>query len=389
MQETELTEKLKELGFISKPDLPGDPDFAHFSLKLALTVTSRDAYRELEEKEQKKFNLNFKQRFSKLTAKHWHCQRIDIENSTEDTIKHVKHFIIQKETARIRLPEGRQPIYRKLIALLKETDEALLAEERRMKNNYPLLWGLKERRKSIEQRLHVVLKPIILERDHYRCRACGSAEKLELARTSGGDMAKPEKISTKRTIWVYPDAEKRWAIENLFILCQKCHRYFDSFQSRVWRYNAKPTSTEQWVELIRSGKLKETPPLLRDHYERLRFTFTLGDLRTFFKVLRKAIMFYRKGDLKKSRLFLGHVKKNWRYLSRNTVLTEEVKHKIDSLLHEIYCLGSTAEMEGAEQNIRNDLLAHLEGRIPSEAISGFKETLAKQDLTISELESDL
>jgi hypothetical protein len=202
-------------------------------------------------------------------------------------------------------------------------------------------------------------------------------------------MAKPEKQSKKRTIWVYPDAEKRWAIENLFILCQKCHRYFDSFQSRVWRYNAEPTSIEQWVELIRSGKLKETPPLLREHFERLKLTFTLGGFKTFFKVLRKAIIFYRKGDLKKSRLFLGHVKKNWRYLSRNIVLTEEVKGKIDILLQEIYCLRLTAEMERAEQNIRDDLFAHFEGSIPSEAISRFKETLTKQDLVLSKLENEL
>jgi hypothetical protein len=205
MQKAELSEKLKELGFESKPDLPGDPDFAHFGFKLALIFTSRDAYRELEEKERIKYNLNFRQRFSPLMAKHWHCQRIHIEDSTEDTIEQVKHIIIQKETARIRLPEGPEPIYRKLITLLKETDEALVAEERKMKRNYPLLWGLEERRKSIEQRLHIVLKPVILKRDNYRCRTCGSTEKLELARTSGGDMAKPEKISKKRTIWVYPE----------------------------------------------------------------------------------------------------------------------------------------------------------------------------------------
>jgi hypothetical protein len=386
MPEAELAEKLKELGFEYKPDLPGDPDFAHFGFKLALTITSRDAYRELEEKERIKFNLSFKQRFSALMAKHWHCQRIHTEDSLEETIEGVKHIIIQKETARIRLPEGPAPIYKKLIALLKGTDEALLVEERRMKRNYPLLWGLNDRRKSIEQRLHIVLKPVILKRDNYRCRACGSTEKLELARTSGGDMAKPERLSTKRTIWVYPDAEKRWAIENMFILCQKCHKYFDSFRSRAWRYNAEPISTEQWVELIRSGKLKEMPPLLREHFEKLKLTFTLGSFRTFFKVLRKAIIFYRKGDLKKYRLFLGHVKKNWRYLSRNTVLTEEVKGRIDILLQEIYRLKSVAEMEKAEQNIRENLFVYFQGSIPSEAISKFKETLTKQDIVLSKLE---
>ena len=35
-------------------------------------------------------------------------------------------------------------------------------------------------------------------------------------------MAQPEKLSGKRTLRLYPKAEKRWSEENMFTLCEKC-----------------------------------------------------------------------------------------------------------------------------------------------------------------------
>ena len=389
MPETELSEKLREMGFAPNPCLPGNPDYANFELKIALTIISSDAYQELGDIERKKFNSDFKKRFVSLTAKHWRCGRIHDEDSLEKKLSDAHFFISFFEESRIHLPEGPEPTYKKLVALLKETDDIILSERRKDKMNYARIFGAEKRRKTIEQHLHVVLKPIILERDNYCCRACGSTDKLELARTSGGDMAKPEWLSKKKIVWVYPDAEKRWASENLLILCQRCHKYFDSFRSRLRRYNAKTTTAEEWVDLIRSHQLDKRP-LIRAStfhldFEKQKARSLLMFSRTLLKVLRKAIIFYKKGDAKKSRLFLGHVKKNWRILSKSKLIAEDAWGNLDSLLGQVYTLGSIARMEELERLIRNDLFALLEKISASKDFSTFKEGIAKQDSKLSKL----
>jgi hypothetical protein len=385
MPETELSRKLKELGFVSSPDLPGNPDFAHFGFKLALTFSSRDAYIELELDERVKYNLGFKQRFSDLRFKHWHCRRIYKEDSVEETLDHVNHIIVQQEASKIHMPEGLEPTHRKLITLLNQADETLLIEEKTRKRNHPLIWGLRERRKSIEQRLHVVLKPVILKRDNCRCRACGSTENLELARISGGDMAKPERLSKKRIVWVYPDAEKRWAFENMLILCESCHKRFDSFKSRMWRIGYEAINIDQAIELLQSGKLEETPPILKAQLERFGVLLRLSSFRTFFKVLRKAIIYQKKGDLRKARVYLGHVKREWHFLGTEKFLAKEVIEKVSNMLQDIYRLNSTAEIERTEEEIRDYLFAVIESSIQPRMFLQFKETLSKQDQALSKI----
>ena len=252
MPEQELVERMAELGFEHTPDLPGSPDFAHFGYKIALAITSEDAYRALELNDKVAFNLEFRKRFSTLSAKHWYCWRIHEEDSVDETIDFVNGIIIKREAAKVHLPDGDEPKHKKLISRLKQTDDEILVEERKRRRNRPLLWGLIERRKDIEQRLHVVLKPVILTRDDHKCRVCGSKEDLELARIIGADAAKPERISKKRVIWVYPDAEKRWSEDNLLILCNSCHKAFDSFRSRMARRGLDAMSIEQAVDYIKN-----------------------------------------------------------------------------------------------------------------------------------------
>jgi hypothetical protein len=179
----------------------------------------------------------------------------------DETVKRVNDAMLQKETTKIILPPGPEPTRKKLIELLRQTDEELASEEQKSKRNYPVVWGLIERRRYVETRLHVLIKPSILKRDDNRCLACDSKENLELARLSGGDMARPEKFRKKRTLWRYPDAEKRWAEENMLILCEHCHKQLDSFTARVWRRKLGTISIQQVVELLQSGNLKQMPPI--------------------------------------------------------------------------------------------------------------------------------
>jgi len=310
-----------------------------------------------------------------LRLKRWQCRMIYKEDSVEETLNHIDEIIIQQETAKVHMPKGPEPTHKKLIKLLKQTDEALISEEKRRCRRRSIIWGLKDRRKNIERRLHTLIKPAILERDSNRCRACGSVENLELARLSGRDMAKPEQITRKRTVWHYPDAEKRWAEENMLMLCGDCHKIFDSLNAIFWRRDLGNLSIDQALELLQSGRLKQRPPC----FERYALATRCSGVKTFFKVLRKAIIFHKKDNPKQARLYLGHVKKNWRFISKETFLPKELREKIENSLQEIYRLGSTVEMEKIEQEIRDNIMKPLEQNVPPEVFSKFKDALLKQD----------
>lgn len=57
---------------------------------------------------------------------------------------------------------------------------------------------------------------IILERDNYKCRSCGSKENLEVHHIDGNG----SKIKER--------SKKNNLLENLIILCRKCHRRADT-----------------------------------------------------------------------------------------------------------------------------------------------------------------
>lgn len=383
MSEKELKEKLNELGFVSQPDLSGNPDFANFGAKLALCFSSRENYQGLELDERIKFNLGFRQRFADLRLKHWECRMIYKEDSLQETVDRLNAIMVQRETAKIHTPKGPEPTYEKLIKLLKQTDEELTSEEKRSRRRRYVIWGLEERRKNIERHLHLVLKPVILKRDNQRCRACGSTENLELARLSGGDMAKPERITRKRMVWHYPDAEKRYAEENMLILCEKCHKQLDSFNARFWRIGLGKVSIDEAVELLNNGKLKETAPIIEANIERLALLNKCSFVKSFFKALSKTVIFYKKGNLKKSRLHLGRVKRDWSFFEKEAVLPKELMAKVENLLQKIYFLNTIDEMEKAEKAIREYILEYLEKSLLPEVFSPFKYALLKQDKELS------
>jgi hypothetical protein len=113
---------------------------------------------------------------------------------------------------------------------------------------------LERRKKNIERKLHEVLRPIILERDGYRCKACGSTENLELVRLYGG-IEWRERVG-KAIVRRRPPVEKLWSEENLFTLCEECHKRFDSLYGLLWRGALKVSSVNDAVQLIRSGKAR-------------------------------------------------------------------------------------------------------------------------------------
>jgi hypothetical protein len=383
MLQDELNQKLKEMGFVSQPDLPGSPDFGNSDAKLALCVFSRSLLDYLDER--LKLVHDFHERFAVLRSKRWECRIIYREDSLEETVKRVNDALLRKATIKIILPPGPEPKHKKLIELLRQTDGELATEEQKIKRNYPVVWGLVERRRYIETRLHVLIKPSILKRDNNRCLACGSKENLELARLSGGDMARPEKINKKRTLWRYPDAEKRWAEENMLTLCEPCHKQLDSFIARIWRRKLGAISIQQAVELLQSGTLKELPPISPEVKNRVRQSIFCRSTITFLKVLRRAVLASRQNHPKRARMFLGDVKREWGYLCKRAEFPQDVEVKTEGLLAEMYLFGSTEELERDEQGVREVLMRHMEKTILPEIFSRFKDGLLSQDEKLSKL----
>ena len=110
------------------------------------------------------------------------------------------------------------------------------------------LWRLKRKwRKSINPALHHLLKPVILERDGHRCRACGSITDLELVRLYGG------------ALFHLVPIEKAYAEENMFILCRRCHMILEGAQwtrrMRLRRAELAP-SVKKKVDSLRKEKVK-------------------------------------------------------------------------------------------------------------------------------------
>jgi len=111
---------------------------------------------------------------------------------------------------------------------------------------------LKKEWRSIKRGLHQYFRPKILERDGYKCRACGASEKLELARLF------EDSLYEKTPLKAPP--EVAYSEENMFILCRECHKRFDSLNGRIRRIKEKISSIEDAVKLLRNRK----PRLLKE-----------------------------------------------------------------------------------------------------------------------------
>jgi 5-methylcytosine-specific restriction endonuclease McrA len=135
---------------------------------------------------------------------------------------------------------------------------------------------LHRRKQEIEERLHRILRPIILKRDGFRCRRCGSAEKLELVRLYGGIP--------------FVSTEKRWAQENLFILCADCHRQFDSLEGRIRRISFRISSVDEALHpsfsTYRTREAMARQQLFRECPELFYFCHYLEEKGWRMKILR-------------------------------------------------------------------------------------------------------
>jgi|YelNatPaOPRAMG01_1025707.scaffolds.fasta_scaffold105221_1 5-methylcytosine-specific restriction endonuclease McrA len=114
------------------------------------------------------------------------------------------------------------------------------------------MFKLKKEWRSIKRGLHQHFRPKILERDGYKCRACGASEKLELARLF------EDSLFEKTPLKAPP--EVAYSEENMFILCRECHKRFDSLNGRMQRFKEKISSIEEAMKLLRNRK----PRLLKE-----------------------------------------------------------------------------------------------------------------------------
>lgn len=285
---------------------------------------------------------------------------------------------------------------KKLISQLQQTEEELEAEYRKRRRDFHAILRLEERRRNIENQLHKLLKPLVLKRDGSKCRACGSAEGLELVRLYGG-LAEPVKVSEKRIFMRRPPAEKRWAEENLFILCRECHKRFDSFVGRMWRRDLGDITVEEAVELLRSGKMAtlkeatealrsgktiEEPPSLRRFRESYLEALKCQRFRTLFKTLRKTVVLFKQGCPALAKSHMRFVKREWGYASQ--MLPPEIKGECSQLMEEFYRSSCVDEAERAEAKIREAIMSYLEKSVSPRMFERFRKVLSEQDKALAE-----
>ncbi|MEM0313598.1 MAG: hypothetical protein QXQ41_03515 [Candidatus Bathyarchaeia archaeon] len=253
---------------------------------------------------------------------------------------------------------------------------------KRRKAVFDELIRLRKKWKSVKRQLHDHFKPIILKRDNYRCRVCGSSENLELTRLYEDSLtllnASSEEQELIRYSGPYRTVEERYASENMFILCKRCHRRFDSFAGRLWRMGPKAVSSvEEAVCILRNRDLFDKPPFLENHMRKYRESMVCRGFLTMFKVLRKASLFNGKGDAKKSRFYLGLVKREWRFLSGK--VSDDLCMKIDSLIKKLHSVVANKNMRKIEADLRKTIMEYLEGNLEPVCMSEFKRAVFEQD----------
>lgn len=110
--------------------------------------------------------------------------------------------------------------------------------------------------------------------------------------------------------------------------------------------------------------------------EENRYYFQTRDILTLLKVLRKCILYCRRGDSKRFRFFLGLTRRELNYLHER--LPSSVVQEVEN----IFKIQDAAELERAESNVRAAITAHLENTLPPEWVGRFLKSLAEQDSQI-------
>jgi 5-methylcytosine-specific restriction endonuclease McrA len=110
---------------------------------------------------------------------------------------------------------------------------------------------LEKQWRNVKRSLHGHFRPVILERDGYKCRVCGQSRNLEMARLFEDSLYVPE-IRHK-------SPEVRYSERNMFTLCEECHRRFDSLHGRFCRFKRGISTVEEAVEFLHQqfGRLSQ------------------------------------------------------------------------------------------------------------------------------------
>jgi Icc-related predicted phosphoesterase len=99
---------------------------------------------------------------------------------------------------------------------------------------------------------------------------------------------------------------------------------------------------------------------------------------TLFKVLRKASIFSRQGDIKRSRFYLGLVKREWNFLCDE--VPEDLRIKIEGLVENLRSTDADKTIEKIETDLRQTIIEYLEKNLGSDDfLSRFKSAISEQD----------
>jgi hypothetical protein len=98
---------------------------------------------------------------------------------------------------------------------------------------------------------------------------------------------------------------------------------------------------------------------------------------TLFKVLRKASIFSKQGNYKKSRFYFGLVKREWKFLHNE--IPKDLKAKINGLLECVSSADPGKNLEKLEIDIRQAITEYFEKQLPSKLTYEFKKAVIKQD----------
>jgi hypothetical protein len=99
---------------------------------------------------------------------------------------------------------------------------------------------------------------------------------------------------------------------------------------------------------------------------------------TLFKVLRKASIFSKQGDIKRSRFYLGLVKREWNFLCDE--VPEDLRIKIEGSVSNLRSADADKTINKVETDLRQTIIEYLEKNLRSDNfLSKFKKAISEQD----------
>jgi len=233
---------------------------------------------------------------------------------------------------------------------------------------------LKEKWHNVKSYLHHHFRPIILDRDGFKCRACGASEDLELARLYEDSLyARTHGYATK-------SPEERYSEKNMLILCYECHKRFDSLYCRMaWRRGSKAiSSVDEAIRILCNKDLFKHSPFVEGQRQKYLEHMQQKMVLTFFKVLRKTVFFYSQKDFREARKYAGMVKREMCSLIKQSLLQTETRLNIE-FLREMCQRDSDQNIIELADKIRKSVIEFLEKNISQDAFFKFREELAAQD----------